>query len=59
MAVWFDEQSDPIPLLAALAIGRLETRGRKSSPLSGCGDVGIQRVDSCRAWLDTNTDLDS
>jgi len=57
MAAWLAEHSDPTPFLAALAIGYLETCGTKSSPLSGCGDAGTERVDSCGAWLDTNTDL--
>lgn len=57
MAAWLDEHSDPTAFLAALAIGYLEAHGMKSSPLSGRGDAGTERVDSCGAWLETNTDL--
>jgi hypothetical protein len=41
MAGWLDEHPDPTPLLAALAIGHLETRGTKLSPLSDYGDAGL------------------
>lgn len=58
MVAWLDDHPDPTALLAALAIGHLETRGTKSSPLSSWGDAGERRVSDYRAWLDTNTDVE-
>ena len=43
MAAWLEEHPDPTWLLAALAIGHLETRGTKSSSLGGYGDTISER----------------
>ena len=54
MAAWLDSNPDPTPLLAALAIGHIESRGNKSSELGGWGTRPAVTA-HYRAWLATNT----
>lgn len=53
-----DAKGDPTPVLAALAVGWIESRGTKSSELPAWGDDAIARRDAYLGWLAAHTDHD-